>query len=40
MHFLHIVLYTFPKMLTRMNLFNNQKLLDLVIISFILVTLM
>ena len=36
MHFLHIVLYTFPKTLT----FNNQKLLDLVIISFILVTLM
>ena len=39
MHILHTVLYTFPKVLrSRIYLFNNQDLLKLVIISFILVT--
>ena len=36
---LHTVLYTFPKVSTK-NLFTDQKLLSLVIISLILMTLM
>ena len=41
MHILHTVLYTFPKVLTdEESLFTDQKLLLLVIISFILMTLM
>ena len=36
MHILHTVLYTFSKVLDKENLFNNQELLQLVIISFIL----
>ena len=39
MHILHTVLYTYPKALTRrICLVNNQDLLKLVIISFILPT--
>ena len=40
MHILHTVFYTFPEGLTKENLFENQELLWLVIISFILMTLM
>ena len=41
MHILHTVLYTFPKVLAdEESLFTDQKLLLLVIISFILMTLM
>ena len=40
MRILLIVLYTFPEMLTRRICFADQKLLLLVIISFILMTLM
>ena len=40
MHILHTVLLTFLKVLTEEFLFNNQELLYLMIISFILVTLM
>ena len=41
MHILHTVLYTFPKGLAdEESLFTDQKLLLLVIISFILMTLM
>ena len=36
----HTVLYTFPKYAGKENLFNNQKVLQLIIISFILMTLM
>ena len=39
MHILHTVLYTYPKALTRrICLINNQELLKLVIISFVLPT--
>ena len=41
MHILHTVLYTFPCKSTvtyRENLFNNQKVFELVIISFFLMT--
>ena len=40
MHILHTVLYTFPKVLDKENLSNKQELLQLVIISFILMTFM
>ena len=40
MRILHTVLYTFPEMLTGRFCFTDQKLLLLVIISFILMTLM
>ena len=43
MHILHIVLYRFPKMLTRricLTIKRKKELLQLVIISFILMTLM
>ena len=43
MYILHTVLYKFPKVLTRricLSLFDNQELLKLVIIFFILLTLM
>ena len=40
MHILHTALYTFPKMMTGRICFNNQELLQLVIISFLLMTLM
>ena len=40
MHVLHTVLYTFPNVLAKENLFNNQEVLQLIIISFILMTLM
>ena len=40
MQILHTVLYTFPEVLTRRNVFKNQELYKLVIISLILVTLM
>ena len=39
MHILHTVLYTFPEVLTRGNVFKNQELYKLVIVSLILVTL-
>ena len=39
-HIPHTVLYTFPKCASKENLFNNQKVLQLFIISFILVNLM
>ena len=39
MHILHTVLHTYPKVLTRrICLINNQELLKLVIISFVLPT--
>ena len=38
MNIFHIVLYTFPKVLKRKNLFNNQELWWLVITFSILVT--
>ena len=37
-YILHTVLYIFRQVLTQENLFNNQKLLQLLIISFFLVT--
>ena len=40
MHILHTVLYTFPNVLEKENLFSNQDVLQLIIISFILITLM
>ena len=40
MHILHTVLYTFSYVLARRIFFNNQEVLQLIIISFILVTLM
>ena len=40
MHILHTVLNKFPDVLVRRILFNNQEVLQLIIISFILVTLM
>ena len=40
MHILHTVLYIFVKVLKKENLFNNQALLQLVIIFFILMILM
>ena len=40
MHILHTVLCTFPDVLAKENLFNNQEVLQLIIISFILMTLM
>ena len=39
MHILNTVLYTFPMALTRENLFNNQELVYLVIIFFLLMAL-
>ena len=38
MHNLHTVLYAFPEVLTRGNVFKNQELYKLVIIFLILVT--
>ena len=40
MHILHTVLYTFLDGADKKNLFDNQKPLKLVIISFIMLTLM
>ena len=40
MHNLHTVLYTFPEVLRRRNVFKNQELYKLVIIFLIIVTLM
>ena len=40
MHILHTVLYTFPICAGKENLYNNQEVLQLIIISFILMTLM
>ena len=40
MHILHTALYPFPNVLEKENLFNNQDVLQLIIISFILMTLM
>ena len=41
MHILHTVLYTFPNVLHgKENLLNNWEVLQLIIISFILMTLM
>ena len=39
MHILHTVLYTFPEVLTRGNVFKNQELYKLLIIFLILETL-
>ena len=39
MHILHTVLYTFPKVLTRENLLNRPKPLELASYSFIPLTL-
>ena len=40
MHILPTALYPFPNVLAKENLFNNQEVLQLIIISFILITLM
>ena len=40
MHNLHTFLHTFPKKADKENLFNNQELLWLVIISSVLMTFM
>ena len=40
MHILHTALYTFPICAGKENLYNNQEVLQLIIISFILMTLM
>ena len=40
MHILHTVINTFPKVQIKENLFNNQELVNLVIIYFTLMTLM
>ena len=40
MHILHTVLYTFSNVLLRRIFFNNQEVLQLIIISFIPMTLM
>ena len=40
MHILHTVIHTFPTVQIKENLFNNQELVNLVIIYFTLMTLM
>ena len=40
MYILHTVLYTFPDVLARRICFNNKEVIQLIIISFILMTLM
>ena len=40
MHILHTVIHTFPKVQIKENLFNNQELVNLVIIYFTLMILM